>query len=75
LKILRGSCWGIFNPGLKVEDSPGFLLGNLQSWIEDSTARALENLQSSIFNPGWKILQEEPWRIFNLQSWVEDSQV
>ena len=83
LKILQGSSWRICNPGLKIEDSPGLLLGNLQSrreplmlnpqsWIEDSPRRVPGNLQSSIFSPGWKISQQESWRIFNLQSWIED---
>jgi hypothetical protein len=48
---------------------PGeFSIFNLQSWLEDSPRRVLENLQFSIFNPGLKIPQEESWRIFNLQS-------
>ena len=33
--LLQDSSWRIFNPGLKIEDSPGLLLGNLQSRIED----------------------------------------
>ena len=83
LKILQGSSWRICNPGLKIEDSPGLLLGNLQSrreplmlnpqsWIEDSPRRVPGNLQSSIFSPGLKISQQESWRIFNLQSSILD---
>ena len=81
LKIPQDSCWRIFNPGLKIEDSSGLVgesliqekISNLQSGIEDSPGRVLENLQSSIFNPGLKILQGESWKIFNLQSGIEDS--
>jgi len=43
LKILQEESWGIFN---------------LQSWIEDSPPRVLENLQSSIFNPGLQPIPE-----------------
>jgi hypothetical protein len=65
---------------LKIEDSSGLVgesliqekISNLQSGIEDSPGRVLENLQSSIFNPGLKILQGESWKFFNLQSSIRD---
>ena len=75
LKILQDSSWRIFNSGLKLEDSPGLFLENLQSSglkIEDSPGLFLGNLQSRIEDWKLEILQDSSWRIFKPGLKIED---
>ena len=83
LKILQGSSWRIFHPGLKIEDWRFSRALAVESSIQDWRLKILQDPSWIIFNPGenlsyWilslglKILQEESWRIFNLQSSIHD---
>ena len=60
---------GNFNPGLKIENSPGLFLENLQSRIEAWRFSRTLLGESSIQDWSLKILQDSSWRIFNLQDW------
>ena len=70
--LLQDSSWRIFNPGLKIEDSPGLLLGNLQSRIEDWRFSRTLLGESSIQDWRLKILRGSCWGIFNPGLKVED---
>jgi hypothetical protein len=60
LKILQDSCWGIFNPGLKIENSPGLFLENLQSKTEDSILKVLSWIEDSPRRVPWDFKSSIP---------------